>query len=320
MLDLARKYGVKYSWLTAFSYSNRSKPPWDFDEWERATVEVEGQEVPFCTYMAYQAGRGGHELALQGYNRQPLRLDLWDNSEDNVTAALEAVTQRWQQDSLGTLPVTYVPPGGIYDEAGLDALHKAWPSVKVVGSHAFGAFEEGGGREFGPEPWNEAIFTVPRWTGGYASGSYTRLLALSELNTFGAWTHYVSPDDVSDSTGNTPWRDGMYDQLDELLDWSEEHHPWLRWMTTADAYPELLNYFDTDATYTFEKAYQVTITFSGHPTYALLRLNDGRKLDMSSVINAQIVSYYKGEGYYQYVLRATDREVRLGLLIPAAGL
>ncbi len=325
MLALARKYGLKYTWLTVFSRGDRTQPPWDFDEWEGATIEVEGQQVPFCTYMAYQAGRDGHELALQGYNRQPLRLDLWGDA-DNMRAALAAARQRWQQDSLGPLPVSYAPPGDLYDEAGLAALHAAWPSVKVVGSRPFGAFEEGGGREFGPEPWNEALFTVPRWTAGYEGDSYTRLLALSELNTFGVWTHTVRPEDVFTSAADTPWRGaaagqmGTYDQLDGLLGWNEEYNPWLRWLTTAEAYPELVNYFDTEATYTFEKAYQVTIKFSGHPTYLLLRLNDGRKLDMSSVVNAQIVSYYEGQGYNQYVLKGLDREVRLGLLIPSAGL
>jgi len=145
------------------------------------------------------------------------------------------------------------------------------------------------------------------------------------LNTFGAWTHYVRLDDVFDPSGDTPWRgentsqNGMYDQLDELLGWSEEHYPWLRHLTTAEAYSELLNYFDTDATYTFEKPYQVTIMFSDHPTYLLLRLNDGRRLDMNSMVNAQIVSYYEGEGYYQYVLRGLAQEVRLGLFIPTMG-
>ncbi len=344
MMDLARKHGVKYTWLVLFSRSGRIEPPWDFDEWEGATIEVEGHKVPFCPYMAYQAGRDGHELALQGYSRRPLQLDSypmpdlfslfawqglisqpvylekWYSSEYDMAGALYTAAQRWQEDNLGPLPVSYAPPGGVYNKAGLSALYAALPRVQTVGSRAFGDFEEGGEREFGPEPWNKHFFTVPRWTGGYAGDSYTRLLALSELNTFGAWTHYVSADEALASAGNTPWRGGMYDQLDELLGWSGEHYPWLRWLTTAEAHQEFLNYFDTDATYTFEKAYQVTIQFSRRPTYLLLRLNDGRKLDMSSVTNAQIVSYYEGEGYYQYVLKATDREVRLGLLIPTTGL
>lgn len=325
MIALARKYGLKITWLTIFNHNDHTEPPWGFDEWERTTVEIEGHEVPFCTYMAHQAGRGGHELALQGYNRQSLQLDLWGNSEENIEAALEGVRQRWQQDSLGPLPVTYVPPAGLYDKHGLAALHASCPSVKVIGSRAFGRFEEGGAREFGPEPWDDDLFTIPRWTSGYADNSYTRLLALSELNTFGVWTHHVHRDDVFAPTSNSPWRgtdasqNGMYDQLDELLGWNEQHYPWLRHLTTARAYPEFLNYFDTDATYTFEKAYQVTITFSNHPTYLLLRLNDGRRLDLNSMVNAQIVSYYKGTGYYQYVLKGLAQEVRLGLLIPSTG-
>ena len=294
MIELSAKYGVKYTWLADL----RAEPPWDFGAWDEPSVEIEGHEVPFCAYMAHQAGRGGHELALQGYSQE---------------AAFEAVGRRWQEDSLGPLPTTCALPDALYDEASLAALRAALPSARAVGADPFGAFEEGGDREFGPEPWSEELFAVPRWTNGYAGDPYTRLLALSELNAFGVWSHAVSAGDVSS------W-DEKHAQLDQLLNWNQEHHPWLRWLTTSDARSELLDYLATDATCTFDKSYQVTVQFSDHPTYLLLRLNDGRKLDMNSIVNAQIVSYYEGQGYYQYVLRATDLEVRLGLLIPAADL
>lgn len=328
MFTLARRHDVKYTWLAAFDRGDRAEPPWDFAAWEEASIEIEGHEAPFCAYMAYQAERSGHELALQGYGSQPLLLDRWGGSAENVEAALGAIAQRWQDDSLGAPPTSCTPPGG-YDEEGLAALHAALPSVEAIGSDAFGVFEQGGdvfgafeqsgGREFGPEPWNEALFAIPRWTGGYTGDSYTRLLALSELNTFGVWTHHVRLDDALDVGGETAWRGdgGQYAQLDDLLSWNAEHYPWLRWLTTADACAELQEYLDTDAAYTFDEAYQVTITFSGRPTYVLLRLNDGRKLDMNGVTNAQIVSYYEGEGYFQYVLKPLGQEVRLGLLIPA---
>ena len=295
MVELAGKYGARYTWLADFG---RAEPPWNLDEWAEATVEVEGHEAPFCAYLAQQAGRGGHELALQGYAQEE---------------ALESVARRWQEDSLGPLPATCALPTGGYDKASLAALRAALPSVRVVSGDAFGAFEEGGDREFGPEPWNEELFAAPRWTGGYAGDSYTRLLALSELNTFGVWTHSVRADDAF---GGDSW-DEMRAQLDELLSWNEEYHPWLRWLTTSDAYPELASYFETDATYTFDKAYRVTIEFSNQPTYLLLRLNDGRRLDMNSLVNVQVISYYEGQGYYQYVLRAMDKKAQMGLLIPA---
>lgn len=299
MVELAGKYGARYTWLADFG---RAEPPWNLDEWAEATAEVEGHEVPFCTYLAQRAGRGGHELALQVYAQE-------DAQED----ALEAAAQRWQEDSLGPLPATCALPAGGYDETSLAALRAALPSVRVVGSDAFGDFDEGGDREFGPEPWNEELFAAPRWTSGYAGDPYTRLLALSELNTFGVWTHHVRADDAF---GGDSW-DEMRAQLDELLNWNEEHHPWLRWLTTSDAYPELASYFETGVTYTFDKAYRVTIEFSDQPTYLLLRLNDGRRLDMNSLVNIQVISYYEGQGYYQYVLRATDKKAQMGLLIPA---
>ncbi len=288
MLELTGRYGVRYTWLANLA------------GWEEPSLEVEGQTAPFCAYMAYQAERGGHELALQGYGDQPLQEET-----------LQAVLLRWQEDSLGQLPASCAPPAGRYDQAGLAALHAALPSVQVVSATAWGAFEEGGDREFGPEPWAENLFALPRWTSGYTDDDYTRFLALSEMNTLGVWSHSIGAGDPAS------W-DETYSQFDELLNWNEEQHPWLRWLTTAAAYPELTNYFATDAACTFDKAYQITVTFSAHPTYLLLRLNDGRKLDLNSLTNAQIVSYYEGQGYYQYVLRATDLQVCLGLLIPSS--
>jgi len=332
MMSLAHKYGLHYLWIIPFNYSGRVEPPWDFDEWTRAKIEVNGQKVPFCVYMSHQVAQGEHELALHDYCHQSLRLDRWRGNTSNMVAALEAAKRRWQEDGLGPLPFSYVAPNNLYDAAGLAALHQAFPSIKVVSSMFTGAFEEGRLRDFGPEPWNENFFSIPRWTHGYFDESYTRLVALSELNMVGVWTHFVHPDDIFNTTENyptetrprnprnAPWRgdpadpdDGMFDQLDRMLAWSQEHYPWLRWMTTKDSYTEFVNYFDTETSYTFNDD-EIMVEFSKHPTYLLVRLNDGRKLDLRQVTNAQIINIQAGEGYTQYVLRGMDREVRLGLL------
>lgn len=335
MMYLARKYGLHYLWIIPFNYNGRIEPPWDFNEWVHAKIEVNGQEVPFCIYMGHQVAQGDHELALHGYDHQSLRLDWWKGNTDNMVAALEAAKQRWQEDDLGPLPFSYVAPNNLYDAAGLAALHQAFPSIKVVGGMSSGSFEEGGNREFGPEPWNENLYSIPRWTDGYFDEPYVRMLVVSELNMLGVWTHFVHPDDIFNTKANypfetdprnpynAPWRgdpsdpnDGMFDQLDRLLSWSRENYPWLRWMTTRDSYKEFVNYFDTEASYTFGDD-ELTVRFSKHPTYLLVRLNDGRKLDLRRVTNAQIISIQSGEGYTQYVLKGMDKEVRLGLESPA---
>ena len=110
MMRLARKYGLHYLWIIPFNYNGRIEPPWDFKEWMHAKIEVNGQQVPFCVYMSHQVAQGDHELALHGYDHQSLRLDWWEGNTDNMVAALEAAKQRWQEDSLGPLPVSYVPP------------------------------------------------------------------------------------------------------------------------------------------------------------------------------------------------------------------
>jgi len=332
MMSLARKYGLHYLWIIPFNYNGRIEPPWDFREWTHAKIEVNGQKVPFCTYMSHQVAQGEHELALHGYCHQSLRLDWWKGNTGNMVAALEAAKQRWQEDGLGPLPFSYVAPNNLYDAAGLAALHEAIPSIKVVSSVFTGVFEEGRLREFGPEPWNEDLFSIPRWTHGCFDEPYTRLVTMSELNMMGVWTHFLHPDDIFNTIENypteteprnphnAPWRgdpsdpaDGMFDQLDRMLAWNQEHYPWLRWMNTDDSYTEFANYFDTEASYTFDDD-EIRIEFSKHPTHLLVRLNDGRKLDLRQVTNAQIISIQAGEGYTQYVLRGMDKKVRLGLL------
>jgi len=339
MIQLARKYGLHYLWIIPFNYNGLIEPPWDFNQWVHAKIEVGGQEMPFCIYMSHQVAQGEHELALHGYDHQSLRLDWWmkdnigeEQARQNMVAALKEASQRWQEDSLGPLPFSYVPPNNMYDAAGLEALHEAFPSIKVVGGIYSSSFEEGGNREFGPEPWNENFFSIPRWTHGYFDTSYQRMVAMSELNMFGVWTHFVHPDDIFNTKGNypteteprnpydAPWRTnssnpvaGMYDQLDSLLAWGQEHYPWLRWMTTRDSYAEFVNYFDTAASYAFADN-EIVVRFSKHPTHLLVRLNEGQKLDLRRISNAQIISIQTGEGYTQYVLKGMGQEVRLGLV------
>ncbi len=338
MMRLARKYGLYYLWIIPFNYNGLVEPPWDFNQWVHAKIEVNGQEVPFCSYMSHQVAQGEHELALHGYDHQSLRLDWWmrdgigeQEARRNMVSALEEARRRWQEDSMGPLPFSYVPPNNLYDAAGLEALHEAFPSIKVVGGIYTDKFEHGGSREFGPEPWNDDLFSIPRWTHGYFDKPFTRLVALSELNMFGVWTHFVHPDDIFNTRSNypgeddlrnpydAPWRgdpsdpaDGMFDQLDHLLAWNREHYPWLRWMTTRDSYAEFVNYFETQASYTFAGD-EIVVRFSEQPTHLLVRLSEGQKLDLRRVSNAQIISIQAGEGYVQYVLKGMGQEVRLGL-------
>ena len=334
MVDIARRYDLKYTGVVLFNYNGRIEPPFDFRGWEHAKVKIGWQEVPYGVFFGQKLSQDADwELGLHGYNHESLTLKDWESVESMVSA-LEAARKRWQEDSLGELPFTYVPPHNVYDAAGMEALAKAFPSIKVVAGAAIGDFEEGSNREFGPEPWRKDLFDIPRWTWGYVLNDEAKFHILSELGTFGIWTHFIHPDDVFHTPQNypdadewrnpqsLPWRgdrtgrkDGLYYKFMDLLEYVQKHYPWLRYMTAREAYFELRKYLSIEAHYSLRPR-EIVATFSDYPAYFQVRINDGRTLDLNGMANCQLVGIYKGDGYTIYTLRAVGKKVSLKLILP----
>jgi len=334
MVNLARQYDLKYTGVVLFNYNGKTKPPFDFGGWEHAKIRIGWQEVPYGVFYGQKISQDRDwELGLHGYNHESLTLEDW-GSPENMVAALEAAERRWQEDSLGELPFTYVPPHNIYDKAGMEALARAFPSIKVVAGMAIGDFKEGSAREFGPEPWHKDFFDIPRWSSGYMLDSENRFRLFSEMGTFGVWTHFIHPDDVFHTPQNYPgaeewrnphslfWRgdhtgrkDGLYYKFMELLEFVHENYPWLRYMTAREAYYGLQKYLAIKATYSL-KPREIVATFSDYPIYFQLRINDGRILDLNGMTNCQLVDIHQGDGYAIYTLRAVGKEVHLKLMLP----
>ncbi len=324
MVAWSTRYNVHYTWPVAFSYNDRVTPPFDdFSDWTKPEIELNAQMIPLNPYLSRLASQRRDEMALAGYNHQPLRQERW-GEVNNMVAALEAARQRWQMESLGALPVSYVPPGGAYDEAGLRALLQVFPSMKVVAGTGFGSFDQGGDREFGPEPWNEALFDVPRWSEGYVLDGPTRLRILSELGLFGVWTHAIRSDEIF-QVPDTSWRgdeddpdDGLGDRFEALLNFVHGNYPWLDHLTTEGAYQRLETYLSGgEVTYRVSKPYVMTVSFTGVPSCIVVRFNDGRRLDISTIKFAQLLYFYNGEDYNLYVIRALDREISFEVLLPS---
>ncbi len=334
IVKLGRKYGIKYSFFVVFNYNAKTEPPFNFEQWKYAKIRLNGQDVPFTIYMAHQIAQH-YELGLHGYNHVSLTLKNW-KSEDQMVKALRAAREQWIEDGLGDLPLSYVPPHNIYDEHGIKALREAFPSIKVIGGIYLGKFEEGGNREFGPDPWDEEIFDIPRLTEGYFLTPQNRLLLIGGLNMLGVFSHFIHPDDVYDNPVNypekarwswrnpetLPWRgdlngrkNGLYYHLDELLDFVSRNYPWLRYMFVKDAYKEFERYFDIKASFSFSRE-ELKAVFSDAPVYFQIRLDDGRRINLSELENCQFVHVYEGEGYYLYTFKALRREVRLKFILP----
>jgi len=335
IVELGRRYDLKYTGFLIFNYNDRIEPPFDFRGWEQAKVRIGWQEIPYGIHIGQWISQNSDwELGFHGYNHESLTLENW-GSVENMVAALKAARRRWLEDSLGELPFAYVPPHNIYDAAGMEALARAFPSIKAICGMAIGDFEEGAEREFGPEPWHEGFFDIPRWTWGHELDSENKFRLLSEMGTFGVWTHFIHPDDVFHTPQNypdadewrnplsLPWRgdrtgekNGLYYRFVEWLDFVRKHYPWLRYMTTREVYHELQRYLALEANYSLRPR-EVVATFSDYPVYFQVRINDGRLLDLTRMANCQLVDIYEGDGYTIYTLRAVGRQTRLGLIIPA---
>ncbi len=332
---LSRKYGLPLTWYPVFNYNATVKPPFDFREWANATIEINDQQVLFGPFMASQVRRGlGEEVGLHGYNHISLLTAIW-GSEDNMLAALTAADERWRQDGFGDPPRTYVPPNNMYDMNGVTALHTVFPSIRAIAGINTGSFEEGGDREFGPEPLNPTFYELPRWTDGYRFDDSLRWGISSEVGMFGVWTHFIHPDDVINiplyypfdpllrNPDSLPWRgdsmgrhDGLYYQLDSILNFVTENYPWLHFVTTYESFLEMERYDASRASFHVLASDQMAVTFTGSPTPFQIRLNDGRRIDLNSVSGARFVALREGDGYVIYVFEGTADTAQMRLLFP----
>ncbi len=332
MLKIARRYGLDYTFLIPFTYNAQAEPPFEFQEWAQATISLDGQEIPYGRY-ATQMATQRDEIGLHGYNHLPLTLPNW-GSRENMVAALGATAQQWEREDLGDLPTTYVPPHNQYDEAGAQALTEAFPSLTVIsGLYSSGLFEAGGNREFGPEPWNPALFAMPRATSGYNMDPSQRLAMLSQLGTMGVWTHFLHADDVFETPENYPeatdvrnpdgwfWRgdhtgqqNGFYYRFRRWLNFTREHYPWLRYVHTAEAHDILQRYLANQISVDLTP-YDLSIQMTD-PTFIQIRINDDRRLNINEIEGVQFVHLHHGDGYKIYTLRAVREMVELQLLIP----
>ncbi|MFQ5596117.1 MAG: DUF2194 domain-containing protein, partial [Anaerolineae bacterium] len=331
MMDIARRYGLTYTFLLPFNYNALVEPPFTFREWEHADVEVDNQRVFYSVYVSHLAAQG-HELGLHGYNHISLTLENWPSEEDMV-AALQAAWDRWDADNLGPHTVTYVPPNNIYDAAGARALTEGFPSLRILAGIYTGHFESGGNREFGPEPWNPQLFDIPRLTFGYNMTQRYRYVMMSELGMMGIWTHFMHPDDVVHTPANYPhaehlrnpnywpWRgdytgqkNGFYYRFLRWLDFARTTYPWLRYVRTSDSLDILRLHLQNKVTVDLKP--QGVVLHSTTPTYFQVRVNDGRRIFLNTLAGAQLVHVYQGEGYTLYTLRGVKQEVHLQMLMP----
>ncbi|MBE7638967.1 DUF2194 domain-containing protein [Salegentibacter sp. BLCTC] len=230
MLKLAKEEDIAYTAYVCFDYSNKTTPPFNFGEWERSILE--GQNGSDKLMFSIRNSR--HEIDLHGYNHVSLTQAEWP-SKSYMGLSLQAVKKRWAARGYGELPKSYVPPSNIIDSTGFLALEENIPSIKYNASLYLGDFEEGGYREFDPEPYNYHFFNFPRITSGFAMTSTQEFNQQSLYLYTGIWTHFIHPDDIYQIPGD--------EGLDSAGDYILRNINAYGWSVSDDGSPGLLPRF-----------------------------------------------------------------------------
>lgn len=328
ILQLGHEFGIPFSFFAPFNYNTETTPPFDFREWEANRMVEHGQDILFSVKSARTAARQG-ELGLHGYNHIPLTIGHW-HTRANMVAGLRAAMERWQADELGPLPTSFVPAMNHLDADGALALTEAQPSLKTICSMHWGSVERGEGREFGPEPWNPALFALPRMTCGYEMTPFSRLTMVSQLATQGVWTHFIHPDDIIDNPVSIPaatshrnpntlyWRgrkDGnepsLLAQLRAWFDFTARHFPWLRYVRTSDA-ADLIKRHLANRVRVMHDGSTVVIT-SDDDTDVQVRINARPAVRPGAWVGVELLHHHRGVDYHVYTLRMKAGTVRLAL-------
>ncbi|MCH4822909.1 DUF2194 domain-containing protein [Gramella lutea] len=253
MLELAREENLEYSAYVCFDYSNQTTPPFNFYEWQNSGNAEQDLSERRLNRLMRNFNDLGHEMALHGYNHASLTREIWP-SQKYMELSLEAVNKRWLAEEYGSFPRSYVPPSNIIDSLGFAALESSMPSIVYNASIYLGDFEEGGGREFGPEPLNDHFFNFPRITSGFELESASNFTLHSAYLYTGIWTHFVHPDDVFQIPGTFSsgdyqlrnsegygWRvsedgsPGLFPRFRQYLNEIKKLYPFIRFLKVSDA-------------------------------------------------------------------------------------
>ncbi len=285
--DLAKKYNIHFTFYTIFNYGAKVDPPFDNREFEY------GEDSAFSRLVQRVTGNN-FELGLHGYNHQSLIKEDKDTpgwkDEENMEKALIQGRKLWEEEMPeAEMPFSYVAPMNVIDTKGIKALHKVFPEIRVVSQH-YSAAIENRAQEFQLDPDVPEVLDFPRSTFGYEFDQDNKNNMLDLLNIFGVWTHFLHPDDVfgrysmgKDASGGSEgvksWQ-AMLESTQEMFDFVRKNYPWLRNMTTKDAYYEMIRYFNRRVNVILgEDIIKVNFTSgTSERKYFCLRINDGKQI------------------------------------------
>ncbi len=321
ILELSRKYGIHFTFYAIFNYGASMEPPFNNREFEF------GQDNAFKE-LTKRVIENNFELGFHGFNHQSLMLSGKDHTgwgnEKFMEEALLQGRKLWGEEMPEVeAPFSYVAPMNVVGPEGKRLLHKVFPEIKVISKIYTEPDLLIREQEFGPDPDVEEFYNIPRATSGYIFTLDNKIAMINLINTFGVWTHFLHPDDIfgryaqgkdnayeKDEHGVKSWEDMMV-STHEMFDFVRKKYPWLRNMTTKEAYYELVKYFNTRVRVEFddESVYVDFTSGDEDDKYFCLSINNDRRI--SEVRNAELAHLYDDMDIYVFRTRSNKVKIKL---------
>lgn len=306
MLKAAKRTNTKFTAVLIQSYNDRTEPPFQspVDE-DKYNLISYGREVI----------KSGGELGIHGYNHQSLQLSQevadyygykpWPDS-GAMASSIEEVLAYAGKTFPEYKMLSYVPPSNMMDEAGREALKKAWPDLMVIASlYEEDATNKSYVQEF--EVADDGIIEMPRITSGYMDTEFELWAESNTLTSLGVFSHFVHPDDILDDLRrkDKSWKQ-LYEGFEHKLSRLHDGYPWLRPMTATEGAIDMEKTLAAQVTWTRKPdALLGNISSFGSDMYFIFRTDR----PIGRLKHCKVTEVDTGV----YLVRATESAFEIGL-------
>lgn len=295
IMEIARKYGIRYTGMLIASYATETKPPY-----------LASEDNGKYRYYGNMILDNGGEIGIHGFNHQPLVKEIWENNE-NMGAALREVNRFYQSVFPQETAAVYSPPDNILSCESRALLPQILPDIRAVA----GSYHSGDlvyGQEFQVE--EDGIVELPRISSGVRVDSRSRMAAVSELNMHLVGSHYIQPEDVfnAEKGAGEGWAT-LKTELDQYLEWFYGASPEIRNLTGSElaAAVQRFYYIDVKKTMTEDRLSLDLENFKDEAWF-FLRMNDWEPKDPESCVKGGTLKRLEGN---LYLLKAEESHVEI---------
>lgn len=295
IMEIARKYGIRYTGMLIASYATETKPPY-----------LASEDNGKYRYYGNMILDNGGEIGIHGFNHQPLVKEIWENNE-NMGAALREVNRFYQSVFPQETAAVYSPPDNILSCESRALLPQILPDIRAVA----GSYHSGDlvyGQEF--QVAEDGIVELPRISSGVRVDSRSRMAVVSELNMHFVGSHYIQPEDVfnAEKGAGEGW-ETLKTELDQYLEWFYEASPEIRNLTGSElaAAVQRFYYIDVKKTMTEDRLSLDLENFKDEAWF-FLRMNDWEPKDPESCVKGGTLKRLEGN---LYLLKAEESHVEI---------